>query len=413
MSSQVNMDEYQPHSNLRAEQVDESAEWLEFHNNFFTNLKNLGIDTSRIQGIEKIKEQLRNVMEEGARAKDPNIMLERVRALLAQIANDFDNNKYQMSQKEDEKAYFNEENQNIHPNVRALNESEESKLDNSALQSSAINYSGKYHSKIPRNEPFTPESEGRRRYQEAHLEITPGERAQKYDDHMPNFHPTEQPGDEDEADQKLREVEENLSFIDRLQHKKWQLRKGAYIEMANMFKNASQGEKYYQNDLDAEKFEYDPLLKYEEWLIRIIRDSNLIAQYEGLNTLFVFLAYSTEVKSTILSTLPDLLDKINHKKHNFRNISIKIIEIMFEKGFGQHISTELLKRFIDARNNDISVFSIDILRLIVEKDKYMGSIGHLDHIFKGILHALLHRNDKIRESGLKLLKEIYIRVSDD
>lgn len=43
----------------------------------------------------------------------------------------------------------------------------------------------------------------------------------------------------------------------------------------------------------------------------------------------------------------------------------------------------------------------------------MGSIGHLDRVFKGILHTLLHRNGKIREAGLNLLKEIYIRVGDN
>lgn len=39
---------------------------------------------------------------------------------------------------------------------------------------------------------------------------------------------------------------------------------------------------------DFEEVEYNPLDKYQEWLIRMIRDSNLIAQFEGLNTLLVF-----------------------------------------------------------------------------------------------------------------------------
>ena len=148
----------------------------------------------------------------------------------------------------------------------------------------------------------------------------------------------------------------------------------------------------------------------------MIRDSNLIAQYEGLNTLHIYLICASDqnVKGTTYSTLPDLLDKVNHKKHNFKEISIKIIETMFERELGHHITTELLKRFTNARNKEISEFSIQVLNFMIKKDLYMNQISHsLPHIFKGILHTLLDPKNKIRDAGLSLLKDVYMRIGDD
>lgn len=113
-----------------------------------------------------------------------------------------------------------------------------------------------------------------------------------------------------------------------------------------------------------------------------------------------------------MSSLPDLLDKVNHKKPNFRDITIRIIEVMFERDMGGHIVPELLKRFKTARNNDIIVFSIQLMELMMTKDKYI-EIFHLKHIFNGIANTLVNPNNKIRDAGMSLLKELYIRIDDD
>lgn len=179
-----------------------------------------------------------------------------------------------------------------------------------------------------------------------------------------------------------------------------------------MFESCSRGERQFYLGQNREEIEYNPLDKYQEWLIRMIRDSNLIAQYEGLNTLHMYLQCAPDVKNATMSTLPDLLDKINNSKNNFKEITCKIIDMMFEKEMGVHIVPELLKRFKTARNTRITEFSIQLVEMMIMKDKYM-SIFNLKHIFNGIAHTLANHNKSIRDAGLQLLKEIYMRVDDD
>ena len=97
----------------------------------------------------------------------------------------------------------------------------------------------------------------------------------------------------------------------------------------------------------------------------MIRDTNLIAQYEGLNTLLIYYQWANDVKSVTLTIISDLLDKINLSKNNFKDITVKIIEMMFEKDMGVHILPELLKRFKTARNTKITEVCIQIIELAI------------------------------------------------
>lgn len=98
--------------------------------------------------------------------------------------------------------------------------------------------------------------------------------------------------DQDEID----EEERGLSLQDKLAHKKWQIRKKAYNFLALMFQKVAQGDKFWDRDSDGREFEYNPLEKYEDWVSQGIRDSNLTAQGEGLNTLYVFLVWVPDGK---------------------------------------------------------------------------------------------------------------------
>lgn len=369
----------------------------------------MGIDVDNMHGIKEIEHQLRSIMSQAGQNQDPSIMISQVKGLLQRVTSNLDNNTPKnVPQRPSDNLQMFQEDQNLHPNINSYIRNEESKLDNSSIQLSAIS-NRKFQRKIP--DPYTPEPINRK-YNEANTHITPGERAQKYDPYQnpsPNY-PSNAYLDDELDEQQDEEL--SLSLGERLPHKKWQIRKNAYIEVANMFQGKAKGESYAYLGPNNEEIEYNPLTKYEEWIVRMIRDTNLIAQYEGLNTLYVFLNCSPEVKNTTLSSLPDLLDKINHKKSNFKDITVKIIETMFQRDMGHHILPELLKRFKTARNKEITEFAIQILELIVTKDKYLETIN-LKHVFNGIANTLVNHNNKIRDAGLQLLKEIYVRVDDD
>lgn len=91
---------------------------------------------------------------------------------------------------------------------------------------------------------------------------------------------------------------------------------------------------------------------------------------------------------------------------------VKIIEMMFEKDMGSHIIPELLKRFKTARNTKITEVSIQILTLILTKNKFMEIIN-IRNVLNGVAVALINQHKTIRDAGIQLLKEVYARIEDD
>lgn len=91
---------------------------------------------------------------------------------------------------------------------------------------------------------------------------------------------------------------------------------------------------------------------------------------------------------------------------------VKIIEMMFEKDMGSHIIPELLKRFKTARNTKITEVSIQILTLILTKNKFMEIIN-IRNVLNGVAVTLVNQHKTIRDAGIQLLKEVYARIEDD
>lgn len=87
----------------------------------------------------------------------------------------------------------------------------------------------------------------------------------------------------------------------------------------------------------------NPFDTYGVILEQIIQDSNLSAQYEGLNTLYVYLKQGQDIKSVSFATHQYLLEKIQHNKPNFKDITTKILIKMIERR--QNVAPEIIKRF--------------------------------------------------------------------
>lgn len=149
--------------------------------------------------------------------------------------------------------------------------------------------------------------------------------------------------------------------MERIEHPKWKVRLNAYKEINSLFYN-----EYSKGCVDYEKNESDkeesskPFEIYGPVLHKIIVDSNLIAQYEGLNCLFSYVKFCNDIKSIIFQVHSILLEKIHHNKPNFKEITIKIILCILKKDKGYQILGEILKRF-KSKNTKVALFSTEII----------------------------------------------------
>lgn len=106
-------------------------------------------------------------------------------------------------------------------------------------------------------------------------------------------------------------------MFQRLEQPKWKARMKAYKEVNELF--------YHQYSKDCQRADFgdNPLNADEEdegkpnafdlygpLLQKIIGDSNLIAQYEGLSCLHTYVRYAPEIKSVVFMVHGILLDKI-------------------------------------------------------------------------------------------------------
>lgn len=271
--------------NQSQEVEDQSAELLEAHNNFFSNLSKYGIQVENSEEIQQIEQKLRFILQQSSQNKDPNMMgdmqqqlISQLKGFMSQLVTQPEKRPSEVSQPQNFHPQRFQEDQNMHPNINVAN-LEESKDEHSILQESAISNNRKFQQRAPRNDPFTPDSVSRK-YRQSKAEIEIGDRAKRFDaihNQSPIYPTNAYPEIDEEVDEQKNE-ELQLSMSERLSHKKWQIRKNAYVEIGNMFQNAARGEKYYISGPNNESYEYNPLEKYQEWLIRMIRDTNLIAQ---------------------------------------------------------------------------------------------------------------------------------------
>ena len=114
---------------------------------------------------------------------------------------------------------------------------------------------------------------------------------------------------------------------------------------------------------------------------KIISDTNLVAQYEALNCLLSFVKYAPDIRSVIFVVHSTLLEKVQHNKPNFRELTMKILLAILKKDKAQSLLPELLKRFKN-KNTKIATFSIEV---VVEalKTSILIDESALKALFKG------------------------------
>ena len=180
----------------------------------------------------------------------------------------------------------------------------------------------------------------------------------------------------------------NLSITQRIEHTQWKVRVKAYKEVSEQFYIQ------YSKDCQSKNFDSNPLNGSEEeevnafdqftpFLQKIISDSNLVAQYEGLNCLYTFVRYSQDIKQVTFMVHVILLEKIQHNKPNLREITNKILLTMIKRDKTQSVlAPELFRRFKN-KNIKIAIFSMETVVLAL-RSGLLSDEATLRQIFKSV-----------------------------
>ena len=76
----------------------------------------------------------------------------------------------------------------------------------------------------------------------------------------------------------------------------------------------------------------------------MIKDQNSIAVLEGLQVMHTYVKLALDIKNVTFAVHNYLLEKAPTHKANFRDICLKILLIMLERGQASYLYPELIKR---------------------------------------------------------------------
>lgn len=154
-----------------------------------------------------------------------------------------------------------------------------------------------------------------------------------------------QPNDHVEGPDRGQQDDElkNISLKDQAFHAKWKVRLNAFKEINQLFVDYQGPNRALQKEDEMYGDPDNPFELYGPIIQEMIKDNNLTARYEGLNCLFSYIKYGSDIRSVCNTCLAFLLDKIQLNKPNFRDITQRILLMMMHKK--QHILPEVLKRF--------------------------------------------------------------------
>ena len=150
---------------------------------------------------------------------------------------------------------------------------------------------------------------------------------------------------QDDMNKYLQMDDKELGMYQKLTNHDWKIRKSAYHQIRLLFQQYNLKESQEINTDFDKKENKNPYLIYKEWVTEMIIDLNQVAQLEGLNTLLVYIQNANEIKSIMYLVIPNLFDKVNLSKTNFRDIVMKIFTTIFHRNFEGIIISELTKRF--------------------------------------------------------------------
>ena len=144
------------------------------------------------------------------------------------------------------------------------------------------------------------------------------------DEEQPSTTDRREPGFDATTEEELN----NLSLKDQVFHSKWKVRMNAFKLINQQLLDWDDGAKELQKEDEMYGDPENPFDVYGPILEQMIKDTNLTAQYEGLNCLYSYVKRGKDIKSVTFACHSYLLDKIQHNKPNFKDITQRILQQM-------------------------------------------------------------------------------------
>jgi len=105
--------------------------------------------------------------------------------------------------------------------------------------------------------------------------------------------------------------------------------------------------------------------------------------------------FSKEIKGVTFATHNFLLEKVQHSKPNFKEVTLKILLTMLQKEQGSVLFPELLKRF-RIKNTKVANFSLIVVNEVFKTRTAIDDLN-LKNVFRSIQETLAHQNKDLRQ----------------
>lgn len=213
--------------------------------------------------------------------------------------------------------------------------------------------------------------------------------------------------DEVEMEQQLKKMREDeeylkLSFESKFFNNKWQIRKRTYEDIAECFKARR------NLFISGSQLGGDVFVEFEGLLREMATDSNLVCQFEGLKSLYMYLTCVHEIKSSVIGLLDELISKCNTNKPAYNDtLSATLIEALVKEEQGM-LLYKICNR-LDSRNSKEAIFCIKVLENAIDKLDLTESKFKL--ILDATSRALKHNLATVKSSAVYLARNLYQSVS--
>jgi len=141
--------------------------------------------------------------------------------------------------------------------------------------------------------------------------------------------------------------------------------------------------------------QYGPLLD------RMITDANSVAAFEGLQVMHTFVKFAPDIKAVTFASHNYLLEKAPTHKPNFRDVCLKILLVMLERGQASYLFPELVKR-MKSNQQKIASFASLVVNEAFKQQSACDEIN-LKNVFKIIQENLSQKNKELRDFATQIL----------
>ncbi len=204
----------------------------------------------------------------------------------------------------------------------------------------------------------------------------------------------------EEVRARISGIEARLGLEERLVEQTWQVRRNAYAEIGRIFAGKSG---------DGPEARPD---RYASWLGYMLKDSNLIALQEGLNTVLAYTQFQAETSlGPTAGLVPDLLDRVPVHRPQFQDTVTKILGELIRRGQARYVVSELVARFSGTKKiGKGSQFPVSCLTALMRTE--LCEKVELRTVYKAAAKAL---NGSQREAKIALMKlmQVVFELAED